>query len=368
MSKCLKVKVSKNLKKSNGIMKRFPLYVMFLALLFSACTKDVEFSGEETEPMLVVNGLQRVGHTPELFIEKSRFIVGMHPESTVKGLGVKLFVNDVFVEDLSVRDSLVDKVSISDLYGNAYYTSSAYGVMMNYCSGNYVYQEGDRVRFEITSDDFEPASASAIMPGQPVVDGLEVVQIQFVEEEATVHESISIGPDGVEHHTYDTIYPAPHYHVYFDLPFDDKPGTQYYNLSFGKGFAYATVNVTDPVFENYDVTGMLNGSSYMGDRDVNIFSDGLISETPYGLNFDCDFCYLQEGDNTFSVDLTMIDENYYKYVKSVNTAKNGDLMGELSYMFVEPTQIYSNIEGGVGIVGAMGVPATASAIIHHEEE
>lgn len=347
-------------------MKRFSLYILLVMMAFSSCTKDVEFSGDETEPMLVVNGVQQVGRTPELFVEKSRFIVGLHPESKVEGLAVKLFVNDVFVEDLWIRDTLIDKVSLSDLFGTSY--SSAYGVMMQYCSGNYVYQEGDHVRFEITSDEFDPASASVVMPGHPVVEGLEAIRIQLVEKDFTVHESIYTDSNGVEYHTYDTVYTDPYYHIYFDMVFDDLPGNQYYNLSFGKGFSYATVYTTDPVFENYDVTGMLNGSAYMGDRNINLFGDGLINGMRYGLKFDSEFCYLLEGDNTFSVDLTVVDENYYKYVKSFDRSAISNVMGELSYMFVEPTQIYSNIEGGVGIVGAMGIPTTASAIIHHEEE
>jgi hypothetical protein len=40
-----------------------------------------------------------------------------------------------------------------------------------------------------------------------------------------------------------------------------------------------------------------------------------------------------------------IDENYFKYLRSVQVADN-------TAMFGEPVQIHTNVEGGIGIVAA----------------
>ena len=141
-----------------------------MSLTFASCIKDIEFSGEQTESKLVMIGLQYVGGTPQLLVHHSLFFLDDSDDIKVNGLQVKLFVNDEFVEDLTVVDTVLTSGDFefekSTLAGRA---ADAYGLSMNYCSGEYVFQAGDRIRFEATSDDYDAVTAEIVMPVSPVI-------------------------------------------------------------------------------------------------------------------------------------------------------------------------------------------------------
>ena len=84
----------------------------------------------------------------------------------------------------------------------------------------------------------------------------------------------------------------------------------------------------------------------------------------YDLNFYSEYVYFDNQARQFTVELSLISEDFYKYFQSYRSYNSNDL-GIFTYLYAEPTQIYSNVEGGIGIVGAMGKPVTAQLSISY---
>lgn len=160
--------------------------MMAVALLgLASCVKDVEFDGEQTESLLVVNGLQQVGKPANLCIEKSLFFMDAQYDCRVKDLEVDLYVNGAFKESLQVRDSLVTDVyydwnwdwNWDDETEPIEQEYLAYA--FNYCEGQYVLCAGDRLYFEVRSSEFATATAEVVMPDTPNVISFDTVSIDY---------------------------------------------------------------------------------------------------------------------------------------------------------------------------------------------
>ena len=348
-------------------------------MLFAAsCTKPVEFTGEESSSMLVVNGIQKVGGKPNLIVERSYFFLTPSYDYSVAGLTVKLYVNDNFVEELSVFDT-----TITNEYAGTSYNAT-------YCSGNYVYKYGDKVHFEIESKDYETASVTITMPEQPA----EVPDFQFTHIENAQYfpsmedcpecypdvdengdscaiRQIMMWDDELQQYVMniDTVHPGEFSsgNFYFTLLVNDNDKVQYYNLDpEARRMNFMTNDyVLQAIYS--DLTTFENGASLMHSSE-NIFSDGYFKDQSHEFNFYVENYEPYGKEITFKVTLYAIDEHYYKFAKSYYQyeSANGEL-GVLTYLMSEPTQVYSNVEGGIGVVCGISEGVDATIVITKEE-
>lgn len=341
---------------------------MFLA----ACTKVIQFTGEDSEPLLVVNGIQQVGKTPNLMVSKSRFFLESEGCVYARGVAAKLFVDDVFVEDLSVRDTVFQ------------YYSNEGSAEMCYCTGNYVFQEGDRVRFVVSSDDFdEPVTADVVMPAKPEVsyfDTLRVIVAQVwpsYEEAPNYYTSVDANGNPCwifewnDHHPEtgelilhtDTIYPGDpeRLEITASLGINDPEGAQYYNLEPVEGIEW--FKSSDPVFSDFALGDVFDGNSVYGSRlKFNVFSDNTFQGALYDLKFfwENDFPFMRQK---YAFSLSLVDEHCFRYIQSYRKYEENSWMEDIGNLFSEPTQVYSNVKGGIGIVGAQGTPVVVEMVL-----
>ncbi|MDY0101925.1 MAG: DUF4249 domain-containing protein [Lentimicrobium sp.] len=116
---------------------------------------------------------------------------------------------------------------------------------------------------------------------------------------------------------------------YFEFRFKDLPETGHFYL------VNAAVIYQDPwVEESY--------AYFLGYKQGNILASDKSNDGSY-FNYRTYPLALQylESDNIW-VSISLIDENYYQYAQSVNNFQNDN-------PFSEPTPIYSNIDGGLGV-------------------
>ena len=173
----------------------------------TACEKVILFDDIAPEPMLVVNGMQHVGQPARLNVEKSSFHINAESDLRVKDVHVNLYVNGAFKESLHVRDSIIMETywtwSVEE--GEVAHERPRYA--FNYCEGEYILCEGDVLRFEVSSSEFdEVAVAETTIPYPPNVVSFDTIQV------------VDIGI------------------VYFALTLDDPIGEDYYNLNLKDGF------------------------------------------------------------------------------------------------------------------------------------
>ena len=317
------------------------LYKLFcfaaLATMLASCMKEVDFTGTQSNPLLVVNGLQQVGQPAWLRVEKSVFFLDDQPDCRVQDVQVDLYVNGTFKEHLQVRDSLEKEgYVIWTEEGEVWKERLRYA--FNYCEGKYLLCEGDQLRFEITSSEFETATAEITMPEAPNVISFDTVRVESANENETK--------------------------VQFALRLDDPAGIDYYNLCPQDGMVGFTSS--DPVFTDLtsveDIEDVLGENEYYGYGPYNLFTDKFFDGSEYSLSLEMMVYHYEEEQpfyEPFTLEVTRVDDNLYQYIKSYNAYSNSD-PGSLIGMFTEPVQVYSNVKNGIGVVGAQSRPLVYS--------
>ena len=319
--------------------------VMAVALLgLASCVKDVDFDGEQTESMLVVNGLQQVGKPASLCIEKSLFFMDAQYDCRVKNLEVDLYVNGVFKESLQVRDSLV-----SDVYYDWNWDwnmnwdeiepieQEYLAYAFNYCEGQYVLCAGDRLHFEVRSSEFETATAEVTMPDMPNVVSFDTVNVDY--ESGTIQ---------------------------FALVIDDPLGPDYYNLYPREGMD--GFMSSDPAFSDYTDIGvddfMGESTEYYGYGLINIIRDRYFDGTTYTVSLQ-KWAWSEWSDEPFILEVSRVDEHLCRYKSSYEAYQASDPESMLG-MFSEPVQVYSNVENAMGVVCTQSQPVVFTIDLTNE--
>ena len=311
------------------------LSIIILMAGMTACEKEILYSDIAPEPLLVVNGVQHVGEPARLCVEKTSFYSDVETDFRVKDVHTDLYVNGVFKETLQVRDSILMET---------FYIPSENGFgeeverpifAFNYCEGTYILCEGDELRFEVSSSEFEKtAVAETTMPSMPNVISFDTVRI-------------ADNNDGYGGQT-----------IYFSLVIDDPVGKDYYNLYPQYGLEGFTS--TDPVFADFmnieHVEDLFGGSNYYAVGPYNMFNDAYFDGNQYTVSLEMSV-FMDSYYSFFEpyiLEVTKADYNLYQFKKSYAAQQynNNGLMG----LFTEPTQVYSNVKNGVGVVCSQSQP------------
>ena len=312
--------------------------VMMLGL--ASCVKDLDFDGEQTDPLLVVNGVQQVGQPARLSVEKSIFFLDAGTDFRVKDVAVDLYVNGTFKESLQVRDSIMCEI---------FYEINEYGeeievqepiYAFNYCEGQYLLCEGDHLRFEVHSSEFETATIELNLPEAPTVLSFDMVGVDSVES-------------GIK----------------FSFMIDDPAGADYYNLKCinPNGSMYSFYS-EDPVFVDPMGLGaeeLVGESGYYGYGLYNVFTDTYFNGKPYTVYFEVFSGEYVSGEQ-FTIEVSRVDESLYQYKKTYDAYQESDPNGMIG-MFSEPVQVYSNVENAVGVVCAQSKPVVKTIVLNKEK-
>lgn len=303
----------------------------------TACEKEIMYSDIEPEPLLVVNGIQHVGEPARLYVEKSSYFTDeIEKDFRVKDVHADLYVNGVFKESLRVRDSIIwETYWISDENGMGVEAERPRYAFV-YCEGNYILCEGDALRFEVSSSEFEEtAVAETTMPSMPNAISFDTVRITG-------------NTDGYGGKT-----------IYFSLVIDDPVGKDYYNLFPQEGLeGFVT---TDPVFADFmnveHVEDLFGGGNYYANGPYNMFNDSYFDGKQYAVGIQMSI-YTDVYIEPFVLEVSKVDYGLYQFKKSYAsfiTIEDGP-MG----LFTEPSQVYSNVRNGVGVVCSQSLPVTFS--------
>lgn len=307
---------------------------MLMMVALGACEKEIYYEDIAPDPLLVVNGIQHVGEPARLYVEKTSFYIGTDHDFRVKDVKADLYVNGVFKESLQVRDSLIydtyidwndgDEIEVEELK-----------YAFNYCEGSYLLCEGDELRFEVSSSEFEEvAVAETTMPYTPNVVSFDTLRIERDEFGLRT--------------------------AYFTLTLDDPAGKDFYNLYPQDGFELFVS--TDPVFTDFmdvaEVGDLFGTNEYYGRGPINIFTDAYFDGTRYAVTMEVNVStYNDEHEEPYTLEVTQVDESFYQYEKTLQLYQS---MGGMSGIFTEPAQVYTNVQNGVGVVAGQGLPVVRS--------
>ncbi len=302
-----------------------------MILFFNSCQKVIEFNGEITDPLVVVNSLLTPDSVVSAQVSLSRFFLSNDTlYQKIDSAQVLLFVNGTLKEGLNYH------------YNGVYV-------------GKYKPLIGDSLNLQV------------IIPGKKTVKtGTSIksaISIQSIDtsshatgKKMPILSNKVISPTKI---LLDTLGYAFEYKLSCVLHLiDDGIETNYYRLSVVTKTSLGTKKSYNYLF-NFDdvVSGNTNNSigppTSLTNNKFNIFSNEMFFGKEYALKFSVLYNksillpaynkYLNLQDVTFN--LQKINQSYYQYLKTRANIKTNSF-------FAEPVQVYSNVDGGIGIMGS----------------
>ncbi len=305
----------------------FYIPILSSILFLTSCEKIIEFEGEITNPKITVNAVA----TPDTVF--------------VAGISRELFFTDVIPEksweSLYPDFVLEDAEATITVNGRDIYTMQYNPENLNYVS-TYIPAEGDEILMNVSAPDLEPVQSRVVVP----VKG----ELEILKKEVLYSENYIVFDDWMDIAALDTI-------MRITAKITDPPGeSNYYRLKVRSiGYFLDTSSGDDgyrmsDVFSSADVI-------FKDERLVkrywgwpagfsNVFDDHLFDGKEYTFTIESRMRW--GSDQHVVVEFQSITRELYNYLKSVMLYRITD-----QDSYTESIQIYSNVNGGYGILGAV---------------
>lgn len=317
------------------------LFLLISASCFISCEKEVDFKGKITDPVLVMNSVLTPDSVVTIHLSQSRFILGdLKPITDISGAAVSLFVNGDEKEQLTYK---------------------ANGIYM----GTYLPKPGDKIKIEAVAEGFDPISSQTVIPQNPniVVSDSTVSIIEIKHDNPMQPNTVEI---------------AKYRNLQLQLKLTDAHDEEnYYFIKGTRNYYHSGKLVREWVLEielsevlkntitdGGNIIEDIIGDGDFADRDENLFTDLYVNGKDILFDFSLEEyigfdTYVNgekvEKDNDeekeetveYIIEIGEISKDMYQYIVSGNKATNTEDGG-----FSEPVQVHTNIENGIGILGA----------------
>jgi len=312
-------------------MKSVKIYLSLIIslVLFASCEKDVEFKGEMTKSVLVVNSFVSPDSVVSANVSESKFF--LEEENTITGIEnatVSVYVNDVFKEKMIHTDK-----------GNY--------------RGTYIPTIGEIIKLVVTVSNKTDVSCQDKVLTRP-----EIVSVDTAVTSSTggylldYHTKLNSNDTQV----YDTIGKSRNYDCEFKIKMKDKGNEKnYYRLAVVRNSTFEG----ESGYEFVHITDNIDPEAYSSDPlqtedDSNpfcVFSDDIINGKEYTLKFKLSQNVItfynrpKETKQELIIALQQISKDYYLYLRTRAVANEDNV-------FSEPVQIHCNIKNGLGVFGS----------------
>lgn len=287
--------------------------VLLSILLFTACVNDVDFTGKETAPKMVVNAMINCKSDNNLIkISESVFIYSDNKPKVIENPNLQLKINNIPVE---IKFNHTKNA-------NSYY------------SFNSRLLPGDKI--EISGQTAEHGT----------IHGIDYVPLP--PQIKSVNYEWFTGEDSYSYlRTLITISDLPNKKNYYRILIQEKTIPEYEGAPTEDELEWINTEVfidQEVLFNKID--GVAGDSKF--DHTYRIFPNDLFQGKDYTLNV-----YIKKDSGNpwgtierrlVKVEIQSLTETLYLYLRSVEIVSNQDY-------FQEPVKVYSNINGGYGILG-----------------
>lgn len=381
------------------------LYFLLVSFVLISCKDDFDISKLQDFPRLVVYCFPTVGDTTMIVVTKSV------PVATAKGDREKLCRQSVdahIIYKVNGAECPVKRIE-SQEEARRFTFSGSFSYVKDVCQemvGQYYamgkQHAGDNVTMEVTAEGFQTVSAATYIPQQvkvgidelsyEEVDGgsvLDYMQASFSDDGGSKeYYSVQVKKKnmqgaiiGVDPHHYRYEEPI---HVYNQESYEyinEHTPDMIWNFDSLSQVSYAQAIDTEkePVLNKAskidEDLGFDDDYRYYG--LAYIFDDHLLNGKKYTLHLTLggtmysggDFYYYSSWDKMFgymySVELSKLTPEYYRYLSSINSAQNNS-WAEAGIMQVIPT--YSNVRGGFGVVAGYNTAVDSVRVVPPKKE
>jgi len=314
-------------------------YLLIISLFitsFCSCEKEIEFKGDKVKTKLVLNGLFMPDSVVKINLTESRFFLD---DNSIKD------INNATV-DLWKDGNIIEKLSY---IGEGYYI------------GNYIPQIGDKIKITASSEGLDNIECST-----EIVSPTPVISADTINYREEKYYNYYYGDYGVDS---SASFIATNFDMFITLK-DPKDVSNYYNINLYLKYYFSNgentviqvlYNSDDLVFQKGNEMNFFEDNDYL---NSTLFNDELFDGKEYKLkikknNFggisigknpsDPEYDTVELIGKEISVELQSLSYEYYMYLKTLDAASN---MNGIMEIFAEPIQIYTNVKGGIGILGS----------------
>ncbi len=311
----------------------YTLIYIFITI-FYCCTEN-EIYLTDTHNKIVINGLISTDNKFGVNISKSVPVTDttwVH-ENLLNTASVELYENGVYIDTLRNLDFvLVDggiKITDNYVHDHAY----------PQCNKHY--------SLRVSAPGFEDVYSTIVIPSLVEIEKLDTTVLElegnFEEWESKIHFicDIMFSDPGNEMNYYlvyifSKVYKKDSFGNFY-------PGGELYHICFTS---------EDPVIEEKIADGTVNYGIAFSDKVINSKSYKLtikINDNDIYMP-DHDLGFYKVYKTVIYFKFYSITEDYYTYIQTLNK-----FTGNINNPFTDPVQVHTNIEGGLGILGAAAV-------------
>lgn len=297
-----------------------------MATLLASCEKTIDFTGEVIEnktPVMI--SLPETDSTWTVRLTNSRFFLSSYPITTIDNATFSIEVNGQHLGNRATN------------LGNGMYNMG------------YIPRSGDTITLNVMIPDRGELKAGCRIPSRPTIG-----EISYDWD--TTSYDYSYGDDATTHSygnvTVKFILTDPaNEKNYYMLRVAQRMKNYDYNgedESWSNWF-YSYITVEDNVLFDPNLT---NEIIEIGDADNEgnriLFTDERINGKDHQISFD--LYYNSIDTYQYRLELYSLSRDSYYFFKTRKAAESQD---DFTGIFAEPVQIYTNVDGGIGILGGI---------------
>lgn len=306
-------------------MKKITILIALTTLvLASSCRKVVEFSGSQTDPL------------PVLICQSE----------AEQPISLRLTYSNFFLRQ-AVFPVIDNATILADLNGNTDVAQFSYRENGIYHSG-LALRPDDTLTLRIIVPNQGELTAGCRMPALPVSSDF-TISSEFNYQSSPSYENPR-----------DTIYIFSNENLDFQFTLHDPANIdnyyclRAYYLDSNNNRRYFTLNINDNLIFEQDPTadyfGINSENDYRSGQQI-IFSDDRINGLDHTIKGSVDFIsnYVFHKKDKLYLEVSSLSRDMYLYLVTLNKQRqSGDILSIIN----EPVQIHSNVNGGIGILGA----------------
>ncbi|MES2556476.1 MAG: DUF4249 domain-containing protein [Bacteroidota bacterium] len=287
-------------------MNKFTFLIVVAGLLIAgSCTKEIEYKGDNEDPVLVLNCIAEKDSVIEVELSKSRFFLASNnADYTITSNAIITLMNQT--------------------------SGQTYVATTPDANGKYVFPitalEGNSYSISASHPDFETVTSTMSVPYETPI--------------LSVDTSSYSSPEGVVF-------------MKANVTWNDPAGTDFYimklsiiNTVSGLEFLHQPIGSNDQSMDELSATDFEGGEVYTSQL---FFTDELFDGTQKNLEVRFPIQWMvSDPDDHYKFTLYRCTEATYKYLVSTKKAEYA-----ANDFFSEPVKVFTNIENGYGIFGAL---------------
>ena len=303
-----------------------------MTVAFASCEKVIEFNGDITDPYIVVLSQPEADSTWMLRVSQSRFFLSSAAIPEINNAQVHFTVNGITADNLATYE------------GDGVYNTSI------------IPQPGDSLELRVSVPNRGEVTATCRIPQRPAVSDFRI------EYDTTIYEYTWNDYYTDSTHIERDLNGSINLHFKINDPANERNYYMVRLATYVGEWSYRNIDVDDNILFDIDATNEVFGFEdddptsgvYVLFTDERIDGNAHPTTVSVYVGSICERTYSSDPNEDFTfyparLEIYSISRDLYLYLKTLRAAGDQD---EFTQILSEPVQVHTNINGGIGVLGA----------------